>query len=61
MIRLMACDGTYTKYLSEKQAKEYWAKKGLKEQRYEDLDVFQNDLGLPMLDKTKQEQNDEIE
>lgn len=46
----MSSDGTYTKYLSEKQAKKYWAKRARKEKVYDDPDKFINDLGLPMLD-----------
>lgn len=49
MIRIMSSDGTYTKHLSEKQAKSYWAKHPKKEKTYDDPDKFVNDLGLPML------------
>lgn len=49
MIRIMSSDGTYTKYLSEKQAKSYWAKHPKKEKTYDDPDKFVNDLGSPML------------
>ena len=46
----MSSDGTYTKYLSEKQAKKYWSKRARKEKVYDDPDKFINDLGLPMFD-----------
>lgn len=49
MIRIMSSDGTYTKYLSEKQAKAYWAKHKRGGKMYDDPDKFVNDLGLPML------------
>lgn len=48
-IKLATNDFTYTKYLSEKQAKSYWAKHPKKEKTYDDPDKFINDLGLPML------------
>ena len=49
-IKLASSDFTYTKYLSEKQAKKYWAKRARKEKVYDDPDKFINDLGLPMFD-----------
>lgn len=50
MIRIMSSDGSYTKYLSEKQAKSYWAKHRNNAKVYDDADKFINDLGLPMFD-----------
>ena len=50
MIRIMSSDGTYSKYLSEKQAKKYWAKRAQKAKVYDDPDKFINDLGLPMFE-----------
>lgn len=46
MIRLMSSDGTYTKYLSEKQAKRYWAEHR-QTKMYENVDDFMTDLGMP--------------
>lgn len=48
MIRLMASDGTYAKYLSEKQAKSYWAKHKRLGRGYDNPEKFCNDLGIPM-------------
>lgn len=48
MIRIMTSDGTYQAYLSEKQAKAYWAKHPKKGKIYTDPEAFMNDLGLPM-------------
>lgn len=46
MIRLMSSDGTYTKYLSENQAKRYWAEHR-QTKMYENVDDFMTDLGMP--------------
>lgn len=48
-IKLANSDFTHTKYLSEKQAKAYWAKHRPTEKTYDDPEKFINDLGLPML------------
>lgn len=48
MIRIMSCDATFTRYLSEKQAKKYWANKRNGNKFYDDPNKFMNDLGLPI-------------
>lgn len=48
MIRIMTSDGTYQTYLSEKQAKSYWAKHPKKGKGYDNPEAFMNDLGLPI-------------
>lgn len=47
-IKLANSDFTYTKYLSEKQAKSYWAKHPKKGKGYDNPEAFMNDLGLPI-------------
>lgn len=50
MIRIMSSDGTYSTILSEEQAKAYWAKKKSQGKNYDNIDAFQNDLGLPLFE-----------
>lgn len=51
----MASDGTYTKYLSEKQAKAYWAKHPKEGKGYDDPEKFMSDLGLPIFNDDEKE------
>lgn len=46
LVRLMSMDGTSVRYLSEKQAKALKEKQSSR--TYNDLDLFMNDLGLPI-------------
>lgn len=55
-IKLANSDFTYTKYLSEKQAKFYWAKHPNKGKMYTDPEAFINDLGLPIFSNDDTEQ-----
>lgn len=46
LVRLMSMDGTSVRYLTEKQAKALKIRRDTR--AYEDIDLFMNDLGLPI-------------